>query len=274
MSLFFCQDRNTQRIRPSRWGVLDLETDQLEDARAVQIGLTVCEGVLIESCCSQLLNPERPISAGATEIHGITDAMVADKPTFREVADCWRMSLTSLDFVVTYNGTRFDDVVMRRQMHDSGFPDYAPHSIDLFAFLKWKRRHQGRLTLSEVCEREGVELGKAHDAASDSKATAQLFVMAVNAGDVPDNLEEAKRQSAELSRLLNEEYARYQYYLYRREDGILRLGYGRYVGVPLSKVDRSFLRWALGKGGMPQEAADLFKLACAGRDEDTKVSAP
>lgn len=276
MSLFFCQDQKTQKIRPSRWGVLDLETDQLEDARAVQIGLTVCEGVLIKSSCSQLLNPERPITTGASDVHGITDAIVADKPRFRDVAPEWHGALTQLDFLVTYNGSRFDDVVMQRQMTEAGFPEYRPHSIDLFAFFKWKRRHQGRLTLADVCDREGVELGRAHDAASDSSATAQLFVIAVGAGDVPDDLEEAKRQSVELGRLLDEEYARYQYYLYRREDGILRLGYGRHVGVPLSRVDRGFLRWALSRRTpiMPQEVVELFQLACAGRYQDTKPSVP
>jgi len=34
----------------------------------------------------QYLNPEREIDAGAIEVHGITNAMLADKPKFADIA--------------------------------------------------------------------------------------------------------------------------------------------------------------------------------------------
>jgi hypothetical protein len=63
--------------------LLDTETTGLEDdARIVDIAvITVGGEVLLDT----LVNPGQPIPEEATGIHGITDAMVADAPTFSDI---------------------------------------------------------------------------------------------------------------------------------------------------------------------------------------------
>jgi hypothetical protein len=63
--------------------ILDTETTGLHDeARIVDIAVVAMDGrVLLDT----LVNPGEPIPAEATRIHGITDEMVADAPTFGEI---------------------------------------------------------------------------------------------------------------------------------------------------------------------------------------------
>ena len=65
----------------------DTETTSLEpDNRIVEIGwIQIDEEVGILDTFEALVNPEQPISQDATDSHGITDEMVADKPTIKEL---------------------------------------------------------------------------------------------------------------------------------------------------------------------------------------------
>lgn len=65
--------------------VLDTETTGLgDDARIVDIAVTDRHGAVL---LDTLVDPRAPIPAEATDIHGITDAMVAGAPTFPEVLE-------------------------------------------------------------------------------------------------------------------------------------------------------------------------------------------
>lgn len=63
--------------------ILDTETTGLHDeARIVDIAVTTVGG---HTLLDTLVNPGEPIPPSATDIHGITDAMVAGAPTFTEI---------------------------------------------------------------------------------------------------------------------------------------------------------------------------------------------
>ena len=55
----------------------------------------------------KLVNPEMPIPAAVTEIHGITDEMVKDAPPFKQVANEVRQFIDVAD-LAGYNSNRFD----------------------------------------------------------------------------------------------------------------------------------------------------------------------
>jgi DNA polymerase III subunit epsilon len=55
----------------------------------------------------KLLNPEVPIPPSQTDIHGITDEMVKDAPTFKQVANEIRQFIDISD-LAGYNSNRFD----------------------------------------------------------------------------------------------------------------------------------------------------------------------
>jgi DNA polymerase-3 subunit epsilon len=70
--------------------ILDTETTGLEPSqghRIIEIGaVEMLNRRLTGNRFHQYLNPEREIDAGAIEVHGITNEMLADKPRFADIA--------------------------------------------------------------------------------------------------------------------------------------------------------------------------------------------
>ena len=70
--------------------VLDTETTGLEPAeghRVIEIGcVELINRRRTDNRYRQFLNPGRAIDAGAVEVHGITNEMLADKPRFQDIA--------------------------------------------------------------------------------------------------------------------------------------------------------------------------------------------
>jgi DNA polymerase-3 subunit epsilon len=71
-----------KQLSQKDWVILDTETTGLYGAEIVEIAIIDSLG---EMLLDALVKPSIPIPAGATEIHGISDAMVIDAPTFPEV---------------------------------------------------------------------------------------------------------------------------------------------------------------------------------------------
>lgn len=73
-----------------RYVVLDVETTGLYPRfgdRICEIGLVLAQGDQIEATYSSLVNPQRPVSAEAAAVNGLSDEMLADAPLFAEIAD-------------------------------------------------------------------------------------------------------------------------------------------------------------------------------------------
>lgn len=104
-----------QRIlaEPDAYAILDTETTGLGyDSRIVEIAVTTAAGTVL---LDTLLNPGSPIPAGATAIHGITDAMVADAPTFSQVLPRLTEALAGRRIVI-YNRA-YDTGRLRWELH-------------------------------------------------------------------------------------------------------------------------------------------------------------
>ena len=86
----------------------DLETtgiDKVND-RIVEIAIIRFDGEKKFEFQSYI-NPGIPIPAGATEVHGITDEMVADKPKFEQLAKKLHNIFNGCD-LYGYNSNSFD----------------------------------------------------------------------------------------------------------------------------------------------------------------------
>ncbi len=96
-----------QLVKPL--AVIDLETTgiNLSSDRIVEIAIVkiLTDGKKIVK--RKLINPEIPISEISKEMHGITDEMVKDAPTFRQVANEIKQFLDNCD-LAGYNSNRFD----------------------------------------------------------------------------------------------------------------------------------------------------------------------
>jgi DNA polymerase-3 subunit epsilon len=89
--------------------VIDLECTgmNLSSDRIVEIAIVKIMPDGRQTVKRKLLNPEVPIPPSQTDIHGITDEMVKDAPTFRQVANEIRQFIDNAD-LAGYNSNRFD----------------------------------------------------------------------------------------------------------------------------------------------------------------------
>ena len=100
---------------------IDLETTgiNLGTDRIVEIAIVK---VLIDGTRTvkrKILNPGMPIPKSSSDIHGITDDMVKDAPTFKQVAQELKQMLDGCDFA-GYNSNRFDIPLLMEEFTGTG----------------------------------------------------------------------------------------------------------------------------------------------------------
>lgn len=116
-----------------------------------------------------LVNPGRPVAA--TEIHGITDADVADAPSFGEVTPLVVKALSGSVFA-SYN-VYFDSKFIREELCRAGVSSFPPHLC--LMYMRPMLGLGGRCSLRDACDHSGIVHSKAHHAAADALAAAALW---------------------------------------------------------------------------------------------------
>lgn len=88
---------------------IDLETTgvNISNDRIVEIAIVKVLPDDTRQVKRKLINPLMPIPAGASDVHGITDEMVKDAPSFKQVANELKQFLDNCD-LGGYNSNRFD----------------------------------------------------------------------------------------------------------------------------------------------------------------------
>lgn len=91
-----------------RLAIVDLETTGADPSRdrITEIAILITEGDQLIEQWSSLVNPGMPIPSRIQELIGITDAMVADAPSFSELTDTVHAKLANAVFVA--HNARFD----------------------------------------------------------------------------------------------------------------------------------------------------------------------
>lgn len=154
----------------------DLEstgTNPVND-RIVQISFIKVDLNGTETEGNYLVNPECHIPAEATEIHGITDEMVADKPTFKELAQTLANDFRGCDFG-GYNSNRFDVPMLIEEMMRAGvnIGMSKSHFIDVQNIFFKKEPRTLVAAYKFYVDPKGFD--GAHDAMNDVRATYQVL---------------------------------------------------------------------------------------------------
>lgn len=167
--------------------VLDWETCGPDPATCAPVELAVVrfEGGEVVGRFSALINPECPIPAEATAIHGITDEMVRDAGTARQAwSGAVRLLLGAIP--CAYNAP-FDRTILHRILPDALDGKAACSYLELETAWPWLDplvvirhvdrfvRGKGRHKLTAVCERRGIKLDDAHRATADAEAAGRLL---------------------------------------------------------------------------------------------------
>ena len=147
-----------------------------------------------EIATTYLVNPERPIPAEATAVHKITNEMVADKPTFKEIAKLIAKDIEGCD-IAGYNSNRFDVPLLMEEILRAGVEiDLSKRKfIDVQTIFHKKEQRTLTAAYKFYC---GKELIGAHGAEADTKATYEVLKGKL---DKYDDLENSVEFLAEFS---------------------------------------------------------------------------
>lgn len=160
------------RIDRTPIAVLDFETTGLDAGgdRVVEVCVVRSEdGRAPELVLDTLVNPGRRV--GATEIHGISDADVADAPRFEEIAGDLAHALSGC-VVAAYN-VYFDIRFLEFELAQAGLPVALPHLCLMYMRpMLGMGRH---CSLSKACTELHIGHTPTHTAAADTLASAELM---------------------------------------------------------------------------------------------------
>jgi DNA polymerase III subunit epsilon len=178
-----------------------------------------------EKTFEMLIKPGIPIPPDASAIHGITDSMVENSLTFKEVGVQFAEFCGEDAILIAHNNDTFDMLLLRNEgaRHGVIWPTWS--FVDS---LKWARRYRPDLprhTLQFLREMYGIAANNAHRALDDVIVLYKVFM------EMTDDIE-----IDEVFSLLN------------RPRDLQHMPFGKHQGVPLKNLPKDYLRW-LGSSG-------------------------
>ncbi len=251
--------KNLKLDRPL--AVFDLETTGTSPSsdRIVEVCVAVLSPDGSRNVVTRRVNPGRPIPPDATKVHGISDADVADAPSFRDIAPDLLRLLEGCD-LAGFNVLSFDLPLLQAELErcNLSLDTTQCHVVDAQRIYHRKERR----TLSAAVQfYTGVEHTGAHGAEADVLATAEVLdAQVARYPDLPSDVEGL----AEVSRPAD--WADSQGKLgWAAGEVVLR--FGKHRDQPLREMarkDASYLRWIL-DSDFPSDTKKLIQDALDGR---------
>ena len=159
--------------------VFDLETTGLDlvKDRIIQISYIKVYPDGKEERGDELINPERPIPQMITELTGISDDDVKDKPTFKELAQTIADKFTDCDFA-GFNSNHFDVPLLAEEFLRAGIDfDFSKcRLIDACNIFRKMERRNLAAAYKFYCGRKMEEDFEAHRADQDTEATYRVLM--------------------------------------------------------------------------------------------------
>ena len=236
----------------------DLETTgtNINSDRIVEISYLKVYPNGNEESKTMRINPEMPIPAESSAIHGIYDEDIANSPTFKEVAKTVARDIEGCD-LAGFNSNRFDIPVLAEEFLRAGVDiDMSRRKfVDVqVIFHKMEQR-----TLSAAykfyCDKT---LEDAHTAEADTRATYEVLKSQLDR--YPD-LQNDMAYLAEFSSFnRNVDFAGRMVY---DENGVEVFNFGKYKGMSVEEVlekDPGYYGWILGNDFTLHTKAMLTKI--------------
>jgi len=156
-----------------RYVTFDLETTDkdVEVCEVVEVGAVRVVGGEITDRFYTLVRPYRPITPGATAIHGYTDGDVRNARPFAEVWPELRAFIGD-DILIAHNGQQFDIPVLRRLAAGRDGVDSLVF-YDTLPLVRSLSRDSAKL--EDLALRFGIDRGRAHHALDDAVTLAQVY---------------------------------------------------------------------------------------------------
>lgn len=227
---------------------IDLETTGTNPGtdRIVEIAIIKILPDGTRSTKRKVLNPGMPIPKFASDVHGFTDEMVKDAPTFKQVAQELRQMLDGCD-IAGYNSNRFDIPVLVEEFMRAGveFEMKGRKLVDVQNIFH--KMEQRTLTAAYKFYCNKVHDG-AHGAEADAFVTYEILEAQTERYPILGNTIDS------IIKVIGEEqivdFAR----RFIMDNGIEIFNFGKYKGKPVSDVLRTepqYYDWMM-KGDFPQ----------------------
>jgi DNA polymerase III epsilon subunit family exonuclease len=156
-----------------RYVTFDFETTDkdVEVCEVVEVGAVRVVGGEIVDRFHTLVQPYRPITPGATKVHGYSDADVRGARSFAEVWPEFRAFIGD-DVLIAHNGQHFDIPVLRRLAAGQDGVDSLV-CYDTLPLVRSLSRDSAKL--EDLALRFGIGAGRAHHALDDAVTLAKVY---------------------------------------------------------------------------------------------------
>ncbi|MGC1877739.1 MAG: DUF3820 family protein [Rhabdochlamydiaceae bacterium] len=226
----------SKRLRPIYY---DTETTGIRNDKDRIIELAAFDPIENRTFC-ELINPGFPIPPEATAIHNITDAMVGQAPSFKNVAESFIAFCPPETVLIAHNNDAFDKLFLEQEFKRATleFPKFR--FIDT---LKWARKYRNDLprhTLQSLREVYGLSANQAHRALDDVMVLYQVFSVMIDDLSIEKVLE-----------------------LLSSPQVLSRMPFGKHQGKLLAEVPKNYVMWLASSGAFDksenQELKDNFE---------------
>lgn len=227
--------------------IIDLETTgiNLSTDRIVEIAIVKVMPDGEKKVKRKLLNPEIAIPQASTDVHGISNEMVKDAPTFRQVANEIKQFLDNCD-LCGYNSNRFDIPLLTEEFLRAGmnFEFKDRRLLDVQKVFHMMEQRTLSAAYKFYCDKI---LEDAHSAEADASATFEVLQAQVQRypqlGNTVDSIIKCIGDD------LVVDFARRMVY----DNGIEIFNFGKFKGRPVAEVLKSepqYYDWMM-KGDFP-----------------------
>lgn len=213
----------------------------------------------------KLLNPEMPIPPSATEVHGITNEMVKDAPTFKQAANEIKQFIDGCD-LGGYNSNRFDIPILMEEFLRTGIEIDLKTTklVDVQRIFHQMEQRTLSAAYKFYCNKN---LEDAHSAEADAGATWEVLQAQVDRYPQLGNSVESILKATGEEEIVD--FAR----RFIMENGKEVFNFGKHKGRPVADVLRQepqYYDWMM-KGDFPlhtkQKLSEIFNRTLLKKNE-------
>ena len=238
--------------------VIDLETTGINigSDRIIEIAIIKISPDGTRQVKRKLLNPQMPIPKASSDVHGITDAMVKDAPTFKQAANEIKQFIDNCD-LAGYNSNRFDVPMLVEEFLRIGMEISidGKRLVDVQRIFHMMEQRTLSAAYKFYCQKT---LEGAHSAEVDATATWEVLEAQIERYPQLGNTIESIVKATGEEDLVD--FAR----RFIRENGVEVFNFGKHKGKPVAQVlkeEPQYYDWMM-KGDFPmhtkQKLSEIF----------------
>ncbi|MDR0792281.1 MAG: 3'-5' exonuclease [Chitinophagaceae bacterium] len=176
----------------------------------------------------KLINPQMPIPKGASDVHGITNDMIKDAPTFTQLANELKQFLDNCD-IAGYNSNKFDIPMLIEEFARAGldFSIAGKKMLDVQKIFHLMEQRTLTAAYKFYCNKS---LDDAHSAEADATATWEVLEAQIQRYPQMGNTVEA------ITKFTGEEDFVDLARRFIKQNGIEIFNFGKFKGKPVAEV--------------------------------------